>query len=506
MSTPKRTRTLIIGALGMDFHTYNMVFREDKNYEVVAFTFASEQNVGTTTQSENRKYPAKLAGHLYPHGIPMYPESKLEDIIIEQKIDEVVFAYSDVSHNDVMHKASRCLAAGANYRLISHKHTQDKANVPVISVCAVRTGCGKSQLSQYIVKHLKKQGFRVVAIREPMPYGDLVKQEVMRFASESDLVQHKCTVEEREEYEAYINQGLVIYSGVDYVKIRQAAEKEADIIVWDGGNNEISFYQSDLLFVVADPLRPGAENCFHPGETNCRSADVFVINKCNSVEKKEVIDQLEESLKKLNPRADVIRTNSVVSFVNADDEMKVKDKSAVVVEDGPTCTHGHMAFGAGYVAAKMYGVKEIVKPAVRGGLVNVFKEFPHLSNIVPAMAYSDQQLKDLEQTLNETKADVIINGSPVDLQRLVKVNKPIISVCYRVESVDLKNDQHDALTQKLTQFTATLKSQKKPATPPAKRPKTELSSDPLEAAKKETNPLKYDPKCRSGSSPAAMAQ
>lgn len=443
-----RKKVIIVGALGMDFHTFNMVFRDNGEYEVVAFTFAEEQNVGTT-ELEERRYPAELAGKLYPDGIPMVPEAKLENIISENKVEEVVFAYSDVSHEEVMHKASRALAAGANYRLISPKFTQDKASVPVIAVCAVRTGCGKSQLSQFIADYLKKQGHRVVSIREPMPYGDLVKSEVMRFATEDDLVKHNCTVEEREEYESYINQGLVIYSGVDYVKIRREAEKEADVIVWDGGNNEVSFYVPDLLFVVADPLRPGSELKYHPGETNCRSADVFVINKCNSVEDGKVIDKLQQTLHELNPFAAVIKTNSVVSLNTPCDEEKIRGKKVVVVEDGPTCTHGSMAFGAGVVAAKKFGAAEIVTPQLRGGLVKAFQEFPQLTNIVPAMAYSEQQLLDLMQTLNETDADVVVNGSPINLGKLIKCNKPIVGVSYKIAPVNVGKDE---ITAKLQQF------------------------------------------------------
>lgn len=447
--TGMKKKVLIIGALGMDFHTFNMVFRDNDDYEVVAFTFAGEQNVGTSEPEVERKYPPQLAGKLYPNGIPMVPETKLEHVIREGKVDEVVFAYSDVSHEEVMHKASRVLAAGANYMLISPKQTQHKCNVPVVAVTAVRTGCGKSQLSQYITAYLKNKGYRVVSVREPMPYGDLVQQEVMRFASESDLLKYKCTVEEREEYESYINQGLVVYSGVDYVKIQAEAEKEADVIVWDGGNNEVSFYVPDLLFVLADPLRSGSEMSYHPGEVNCRSADVFVINKCNSVEDSKQIDELEQSLHKLNPYAPVIHTNSVVSLAIPEEAKLIKGKRVVVVEDGPTTTHGDMAFGAGTVAAKKYECAEMVEPVLRGGLVSVFKEFPQIRNIVPAMAYNDQQLKDLQATLNDTQADVVINGSPIDLGKVIKCNKPIVRVQYRIEST---HPDKDKLAEKLQQF------------------------------------------------------
>jgi predicted GTPase len=426
-----KTKVIIIGALGYDFHVFYTVFRDNEDYEVIAFTIAGEQNVGTTDEAE-RKFPAELAGKLYPDGIPMVSEERLEEMIEKYNVDEVVFAYSDVSHEEVMHKGSKALAAGANYRLISGRFTQIKANKPVVAVCAVRTGCGKSQVSRAVYRYLKGKGYKVVAIREPMPYGDLVQQNVMRFETYDDLDKYDCTIEEREEYEPYIQQGLVIYSGVDYEKIVREAEKEADVIIFDGGNNEISFYVPDLLFIVVDPLRPGHEMKYHPGEVNARCADVFIINKMNSA-KEENVEIVEKNLRELNPDAIRVHTNSVVIV---EDPTKLKGKKVVVVEDGPTLTHGGMAIGAAYVAAKNAGAK-IVDPRkfLVGSMKDVFEEFPQITEIVPAMGYTDKQIEDLENTLKNVKCDIILNGSPIDLSKLVKVDKPIIKVTYDIEAI-----------------------------------------------------------------------
>ena len=426
-----RKRVVIIGALGMDFHIFNTVFRDNKEYEVIAFTIAGEQNVGTTEETQ-RKYPAELAGKLYPKGIPMLPEENLTDIIKLHTIDEVVFAYSDVSHEEVMHKASRVLSAGANYLLISGKFTQIKSKKPVVAICAVRTGCGKSQVSRATYRYLMKKGFKVVAIREPMPYGDLIKQNVMRFEKYEDLDKYECTIEEREEYEPYIEQGLVIYSGVDYEKIVRQAEKEADVIIFDGGNNELSFYVPDLLFIVVDPLRPGHEMKYHPGEVNARSADAFVINKMNSA-KAEDVKIVEANLNELNPIATKIYTNSIVTIEGNHD---LKGKKVIVVEDGPTLTHGNMSYGAGFVAATNNGAIIIdPKPYITGTMKKVFEEFPQIIQIVPAMGYNDQQIKDMEDTLNKADCEIIIDGSPIDLEKLINSNKPIIRVTYDIEPV-----------------------------------------------------------------------
>ncbi len=426
-----RKKVVIIGALGMDFHVFNTVFRDNKEYEVIAFTIAGEQNVGTTEETQ-RRYPAELAGKLYPKGIPMLPEENLSEIIKLHKIDEVVFAYSDVSHEEVMHKASRALSAGANYRLISGKFTQIESNKPVVAICAVRTGCGKSQVSRATYRYLMSKGYKVVAVREPMPYGDLIKQNVMRFEKYEDLDKYDCTIEEREEYEPYIEQGLVIYSGVDYEKIIRQAEKEADIIIFDGGNNEISFYVPDLLFIVVDPLRPGHEMKYHPGEVNARSADAFVINKLNSA-KAEDVKIVETNLNELNPQATRIHTNSVVTIEGNHD---LKGKRVIVVEDGPTLTHGNMSYGAGFVAATNSGATIIdPKPYITGTMKKLFEEFPQITQIVPAMGYNDQQIKDMEDTLNKADCDIIIDGSPIDLEKLIKSNKPIIRVTYDIEPI-----------------------------------------------------------------------
>jgi predicted GTPase len=426
-----KKKVIIIGALGMDFHTFNTVFKNDEDYEVIAFTIAGEQNIGTIDEIEKR-YPPELAGKLYPQGIPMVSEEILEKVIKDNAVDEVVFAYSDVSHEEVMHKASIALAAGADYRLISGKNTMIKANKPVVSICAVRTGCGKSQVSRAVYRYLKNKGYKVVAIREPMPYGDLIEQNVMRFSKYEDFDKYNCTIEEREEYEPYIEQGLVIYSGVDYEKILHEAEKEADVIIFDGGNNEISFYIPDLLYIVVDPLRAGHERKFHPGEVNARVADVFVINKINSA-KAEDVQKVEKNLELLNPQAKVILTNSIVSFEN---DVNLKGKNVIIVEDGPTLTHGGMAYGAGYVAATQNGAIIIdPKPFISGSLKKIFEEFPQLTDIVPAMGYNDQQIKDLSDTLNKAECDLIIDGSPIDLAKLIKLNKPIVRVDYDIEAI-----------------------------------------------------------------------
>ena len=426
-----KIKVVIIGALGMDFHVFNTIFRDNEKYEVIAFTIAGEQNIGTIKNNEKR-YPAELAGKLYPNGILIVSETKLEQIIKQNGVDEVIFAYSDVSHEEVMHKGSIALAAGANYCLISGKNTMIKANKPVVSICAVRTGCGKSQVSRAVYRYLAKKGYKVVAIREPMPYGDLIEQNVMRFSKYEDFEKYNCTIEEREEYEPYIEQGLVIYSGVDYEKIIRKAEKEADVIIFDGGNNEISFYVPDLQFIVVDPLRPGHEIKYHPGEVNARMADVYIINKLNSA-KAEDVQEVEKNLEKLNPRAIRIRTNSIVTLANG---AKLRGKKVIVVEDGPTLTHGGMAYGAGHVAATQNGAIIIdPKPYISGALKKIFEDFPQITDIVPAMGYNEKQIKDLEETLNSAECDLVIDGSPIDLEKLVEINKPIVRVSYDIEAL-----------------------------------------------------------------------
>jgi predicted GTPase len=425
----QRKRTLIVGAVGMDYHVFNMYFRHNAEYDVVGFTMAAEQNLGTT--GGLRPYPASLAGPHYPKGIPTFFEHDLAKLIPELRVDEVVFAYSDVSHNYLMGLASSALVAGANWRLISPRFVQLHSTRPVVAVCAVRTGCGKSQTSRRVYEILKGRGLRVVAVREPMPYGDLEKQVWQRFASYEDLDRAKTTIEEREEYEPYVENGMVIYAGVDYAEILKHAEQEADVIVWDGGNNEIAFFRPDLLAVIVDPLRPGHETLYHPGEVNLRAAAAVVINKEDSA-KPEDIAAVEANCRRVNPKATVIHADSPVEVT---DPAAVKDKRVLVVEDGPTVTHGGMSFGAGTLAARKYGAREMVdpRPYATGSLAKAMDEFKHVKQILPAMGYSDEQLKELETAVNRADCDVILSGTPIDLSRIIKAQKPIVRVSYRLQ-------------------------------------------------------------------------
>lgn len=443
-----KKKVLILGAAGMDFHIFNTIFRDNEEYDVVAFTMAPEQNLGTV-ETGKRKYPKELAGKLYPNGIPIFPETDMEKIIKEKDIDQVILAYSDISHNYVMHLASRALASGADFRLIGIKKAMLKSKKSIIAICAVRTGCGKSQTSQKVCQILHDKGIKFVAIREPMPYGDLVEQTCMRLASYEDLDRHKCTIEEREEYEAYVEKGFVIYTGVDYGVILKEAEKEADVIVWDGGNNEISFYVPDLQIVVADPLRPGHEITYHPGEVNARIADVVIINKVNSAERKNV-EIVRKNIKEINPKAIIIEANSIVTTENPE---KVKGKKVLVVEDGPTLTHGGTSYGAGIIAAKQLGCEIIdPRPYAVGSIKETYKNFPNLGKVLPAMGYSDEQMKELEDTINKAKCDAVLVGTPFDLARLLKINKPSVRVRYRIEEIgkpDLREIIGDFLKRKI---------------------------------------------------------
>jgi len=415
----------------MDFHIFNTVFRDNKEYEVVGFTMAAEQNIGTV-ETKERKYPPKLSGKLYPKGVPIYPETDMEKIIKEKNIDQVVLAYSDLSHIYVMNLASRALASGADFKIIGIKKAMLKSKKPIIAVCAVRTGCGKSQTSQKVCQILNDMGIKFVAVREPMAYGDLIQQNVMRIATYEDMEKYKCTIEEREEYEAYVEKGFVIYTGVDYEKILRQAEKEADVIVWDGGNNEISFYVPDLQIVVADPLRPGHEITYHPGEVNARIADVVIINKVNSA-KREDVETVRKNIKKINPKAIIIESNSVVTV---DEPGKVEGKEVIVVEDGPTLTHGGTSYGAGTIAAKQLGCEIIdPRPYAFGTIKETYEEFPNLGKVLPAMGYSDEQMKELEETINKAEVDAVLVGTPFDLARLLKINKPSTRVRYRIEEI-----------------------------------------------------------------------
>jgi predicted GTPase len=420
-------RTLIMGAAGRDFHNFNVYFRGNKEYQVVAFTATQIPNI------EGRKYPAALAGELYPEGIPIYPESDLPRLIKELDVQQVIFAYSDVSHETVMHKASLVMAAGADFRLMGQKATQVKSTKPVISICAVRTGSGKSQTTRRVSLILRSMGFKVAAIRHPMPYGDLVKQKVQRFATYADLDLHECTIEEREEYEPHIDNGVIVYAGVDYEAILRQAEQEVDIVLWDGGNNDFPFYVPDLAIVVADPHRPGHEYTYHPGETNVRAADVFVINKVDTANAENVI-AVRNRLNQLNPNAIVIEGASPL-FVDRPEE--IRGKRVLVIEDGPTLTHGEMAYGAGWVAARRFGAAEIVdpRPFAVGSITATYQKYPGTGAILPAMGYGDEMTKDLETTINNSDVDLVISATPIDLTRIIKVNKPMQRVRYELQEI-----------------------------------------------------------------------
>lgn len=417
-------KVIIMGAAGRDFYNFNVYFKDKEKYKVVAFTAEQIPNI------EDRKYPHELAGKLYPEGIPIYPEEELPGLIKKFDVDEVIFAYSDVSHEYVMHRASIVIAAGADFEMMGPKTTMLKSKRTVISVCAVRTGSGKSQTSRKIVDLIKKKGKKVVAIRHPMPYGNLVKQEVQRFEKYEDLDKHDCTIEEREEFEPYLERGLVVYSGVDYEKILKKAEKEADVILWDGGNNDLPFYFPDLHIVITDPHRVGHESKYHPGEANIRMADVILINKMNTA-KDEDIKKLRDNINELNPEAIVIEGDSIVTVENPD---LVKEKKVLVIEDGPTLTHGEMSYGAGIVAAKNLGC-EIVDPRefAVGSIKDTFEKYPHLDNLLPAMGYGDEQVKELEETINNVECDAVLIATPVALDKLVKMNKSYTRVRYELK-------------------------------------------------------------------------
>lgn len=422
-----RIRTIIMGAAGRDFHNFNTFYRDNEKYEVVTFTATQIPNI------EGRKYPEELSGALYPEGIPIHPESELEPLIREEKIDQVVFAYSDVPHEYVMHKAALVNAAGADFRLLGTKNTQIKSTKPVVAVCAVRTGSGKSQTTRRVSLILRELGYKVAAIRHPMPYGDLVKQKVQRFADYSDLDKHECTIEEREEYEPHLDNGVIVYAGVDYEAILREAEKEVDIVLWDGGNNDFPFYVSDLLIVVADPHRPGHELRYYPGETNVRLADVFVINKVDTADADDVIT-VRNNLYQLNPEAVVIEGASPL-FI--DDPAAIRGKRVLVVEDGPTLTHGEMAYGAGFVAARRFGAGEIVdpRPYAVDSIQATYEKYPNTGTILPAMGYGEEMMHDLEETINQADVDLVISGTPIDLTRIIKINKPIQRVRYELQEI-----------------------------------------------------------------------
>ena len=418
-------KTIIMGAAGRDFHNFNVVYRQNSAYKVVAFTATQIPDI------EGRIYPPELAGDLYPNGIPIYDECKLEDLISKNSIEEVVFSYSDISHEYVMHKASRVIATGSHFKLLGSEQTMIQSSKPVISICAVRTGCGKSQTTRKVAEILKAAGKQVAAIRHPMPYGDLVKQTVQRFAELDDLEKHKCTIEEMEEYEPHITRGTLVFAGADYEAIIREAEKEADIILWDGGNNDMSFYKPDLSIVVADPHRPGHELSYYPGETNLMMADAVVINKIDTADPKNV-DTVRQNIQNVNSNAVVIEGASPITVENSS---LIENKKVLVVEDGPTLTHGGMKIGAGMVAAEKFGAADIVdpRPYLVGKLKETFDQYPGIGTLLPAMGYGKEQIKDLETTINNTECDVVIIGTPIDLRRIIDINKPSVRVTYDLQ-------------------------------------------------------------------------
>ena len=435
-----KIKVIIMGAAGRDFHNFNVVYRDNPLYEIVAFTATQIPYI------DDRKYPAALCGKLYPKGIPIYPESELIDLIKKHRIQEVVFSYSDVKFNYVMSKAAEVNAVGASFKMLGGEETMVKSKKPVIAVVAIRTGSGKSQTSRKVIEILMSLNKKAVAIRHPMPYGDLVKQKVQRFATISDLKKHKCTIEEMEEYEPHVARGNVIYAGVDYEAILRQAEKEADVIVWDGGNNDLPFYKSDLIITVTDPHRPGHELSYYPSLTNLLIADVVVLNKIDSAAP-ENIEIVRSNIIKYNPKAIIVEAASPISLDNPGDIEYIRGKRVLVVEDGPTLTHGEMKFGAGIIAAQKYGAKEIIDPrkyAVKS-IADTYKKYPGIGTLLPAMGYGDQQVKDLETTINRVPCDAVIIGTPIDLRRLVKIKNPAPRVVYNLQEIS-KPDLSDIIS------------------------------------------------------------
>ena len=425
-----KTNVIIIGAAGRDFHNFNTYYRDNPSYNVVAFTAAQIPDI------DDRKYPDELAGELYPEGIPIYPQEQLADLIKDLNVDECVFAYSDVSYNEVMGIGAICNAAGADFKLMGPKNTMLKSNKPVISVCSTRTGCGKSQTARKVIEVLMDHGLKVIAIRHPMPYGDLAAQTVQRFATLDDLKRHKCTVEEMEEYEPHIERGNIVYAGVDYEAILEAAENDpdgCDVILWDGGNNDFSFYEPDLSIAVLDPHRVGHELSYYPGEVNLRTCDIAIINKIDSADKASIA-QVEKNIKAVNPDAIIIKAESKITVDNPE---MIKDSKVLIVEDGPTLTHGEMNIGAGTVAAERFGAKETIdpRPYAVGNLIETFSTYKNIGNLLPAMGYGEGQLKDLEETINKIDCDCVIIGTPIDLSRVIDIKKPFTRVHYELNEV-----------------------------------------------------------------------
>lgn len=435
-----KIKVIIMGAAGRDFHNFNVYFRDNSNYGVVAFTATQIPDIA------GRKYPAELSGPLYPEGIPIYPEEELPDLIRGKQIDQVILAYSDLPHQYVMDKASIVLAHGADFRLMGPKSTMLKSNLPVISICAVRTGCGKSQTTRKVTDILKKKGYKIAVIRHPMPYGDLREQIWQRYENYADLDRYHCTIEEREEYEPHLDRGNILYAGVDYQEILTRAEKDVDIIVWDGGNNDLPFYKPDLHIVVTDPHRAGHEMTYYPGEANLRMADVVVINKIDTAYP-DKINLLRENIYKLAPNAVVVDAASPLTI---DHPELIRGKKVLVVEDGPTLTHGEMKYGAGVVAAQKYGAKEIIdpRPYAIGTIKDTYTKYPGIGILLPAMGYGEKQIQELEDTINAVDCDIVIIGTPIDLSRIIKINKKSIRVKYELQEIG-KPNLEEVLSQKI---------------------------------------------------------
>ncbi len=438
-----RSRVLIMGAAGRDFHDFNTYFRGNGSYDVVAFTATQIPNI------EERLYPPELAGELYPEGIPIHSEKELVSLIHDLKVEQVVFAYSDISHAELMNKASLVLANGADLRLLGNEETRLRSKVPVISVGAVRTGAGKSPTTRRICKILRDRGLKVVAIRHPMPYGDLRKQIAQRYEGYEDLDRYECTIEEREEYEPLIDIGVVVYAGVDYGVILSQAESEAQVIVWDGGNNDTPFYKSDLHIVIADPHRPGHEVSYYPGQVNVRMADVVIINKVQTADRQNILT-VRENVKRLNPRATIIEAASPITL---DDPDAVVGKNVLVIEDGPTVTHGGMEYGAGLIAAEDHGAKSIIdpRPYAVGSIAETYAKYPHLKRVLPAMGYSPEQVRELEETIDKADCDVVVTGTPIDIRRVLRANKPIVRARYEISEIG-HPDLEDIISRKLREL------------------------------------------------------
>jgi predicted GTPase len=424
-------RVLIVGAAGRDFHNFNVHYRDDPSYDVVGFTATQIPGI------DDRRYPAELAGSRYPDGIPIHPEGELESLVRDLAVDEVVFSYSDVSHETVMHIGSRALAAGADYVLLGPRSTMIQAEVPVVAVCAVRTGSGKSQTTRAVSRILKAAGKKIAVVRHPMPYGDMTKQIAQRFETSQDLIDADCTIEEREEYEPHLAMGSIVYAGIDYGEIISRAQKEADIVLWDGGNNDLPFYVPDIHITVADALRVGHEMKYHPGEANLRMADVVIINKVDSARLSDV-EKLRSTIEAANPDAIIIEAHSPISLGEGPD---IKGKKVLVVEDGPTLTHGEMTYGAGVVAARRAGAASMVDPRrwAAGTIKDVYEKYPHIGHLLPAMGYSDQQRQDLADTINASDADVVLIATPIDLRKVCDIHKPVVRAAYELEEVSTPN-------------------------------------------------------------------